>query len=140
MAIPAELKPLPGPYEILESLNREEVYLRVLDWEWGWVDIRPRWPGAPEVKRVAALRIHVGPGGKPFFPWYFDLTSRRLTAGVAPVLAEVRARKAYLRIKKYGERPKAWFEWSVEEVLPPKVSPGVPVRLEALEGGEGVRR
>jgi len=44
-------------------------------------------------------------------------------------LDEVRARKAYLRITKHGERPKAWFEWSIEEVLPVDVALGVAVRL-----------
>ena len=120
---------LESPYEILELMDGESIFLKALRYEFGEVVIHPRFPGAPAEKPILALRVHVDPATKPYFPFYFDLTSRRLVAGVAPVMDRVIAEGVWLRITKHGQAPKAWFEWGAEPVLPPGVSASLPVRL-----------
>jgi len=123
------VRELAGPFEILELADGETIFLKPVEYEFGEVIIHPRYPGAPPEKKILALRIHVDPATKPFFPYYHDLTSRRLVAGIVPVLDEAIGRGVWLRITKFGVAPRAWFEWSVEEVLPAGVAGSVPVRL-----------
>jgi len=97
--------------------------------EYGEVIIHPRWPGAPPEKRILAMRIHVDPPTKPYFPYYFDVTSRRLVAMLGPLMERVIAEGAWLVITKHGVAPKAWFEVRVERELPPEVTPSLPLRI-----------
>jgi len=120
---------LPGPYEILDMLSGQSIFIKPIRFEWGTIVIRPRWPGAPAEKRVLALRLHVDPATKRFFPYYFDLTSRRLTSGLGPIIERVVREGKWLRITKWGTAPKAWFEWMVVEALPPGVEPSTPLTL-----------
>jgi len=129
MAEEVAVQVLPGPYEILELLNGETIFIKPIAKEYGKVIIRPRWPGAPPEKEVLALRVFVDPETKPFFPYYFDLTSRRLVALLGPIIDRIIGEGVWLRITKRGTAPKAWFEVQPIKELPPGVSPSLPVRL-----------
>jgi hypothetical protein len=105
----AELRPLQGPYEILELRDRESVRLRVVSWEQGTITIHPRYPGAPAEKEIAALRVHLAAGTKPYPPLYWDITSKTLQAQLLPLLLERGFERYEYVITKYGVPPKARF-------------------------------
>jgi len=75
--------------------------------------IEPRYPGAPETKRVQVLRVHVPLADKPRFPQYWDITSKRVIAQLRPVLDMIVRNKMLVRITATGVRPAKWFqvEW-----------------------------
>jgi len=105
---------LDPPYEILELADGESWTGRILSWEQGDVVIHPRYPGAPEEKRIRALRIHVDPTSKPTLPHYWDITSGTLIAGLMPyVQLPAIADKRY-RITALGVRPTKRFTLTVE--------------------------
>jgi len=120
---------LKGPYEILELGDGETIWIRPVSFEYGRLVIHPRWPGAPPEKEILAMRIHVDPESKPYFPYYFDVTSKRLVSGLGPVMEKVIGMGAWLVITKHGVAPKAWFEWRIEKVKPAEVLAGTPLRL-----------
>jgi len=126
MAVIRELVP---PFEILELVNGESIFIKPVRFELGEIVIKPRWPGAPPEKKVLALRIHVEEGSKPYFPLYFDITSRRLVAALMPVMERAIAERMWIRITKRGTAPKAWFEHQFLKEIPLRVAPGVPTRL-----------
>jgi len=104
-----ELRPLQGPYELLDLPDRGSVRLRVTFWERGTILIHPRYAGAPSEKRVDALRVHVAPGVKEYPPMYYDVTSKTLMAQLLPLLME-RGQELYeYRVTKYGVAPMARF-------------------------------
>jgi len=105
-----ELKELPPPYEILELEPCTPVYLKPVDWELGKITITPRWPGAPPSKVVECVRIHVDPKTKKYFPYYWDITPRRLVHQLAPMLAQGIPEGMWLKIHRDIPGPKAHFE------------------------------
>jgi len=111
-----ELTELPPPYEIWEFVPCEPTRFKVVAWELGRITIVPRWPGAPPEKVVAAIRLHVDPETKPYFPHYWDVTPARLVHQLAPLLAAGIPPHYWLEIHRDIPGPKAHF--SVRWVLP----------------------
>lgn len=105
----AELRRLPGPYELLDLPDRGSARLRIVSWEQGLMLIHPKYPGAPREQEIPVLRVHVREGTKPTPPMYWDLTSKTLQAQLLPFLVE-RGYEAYeYVITKFGVAPKARF-------------------------------
>ena len=114
-----ELPELPPPHEILELEPCKPFKLTVIRYELGKMVIKPRWPGAPPEKVVAALRVHVPEEEKKLFPYYYDLTPSTLVPQVLTILAAypIPPRKAVLEIHKVGVAPKARFSVKLVEVI-----------------------
>jgi len=110
----AELRPLVGPFEILDLADRGSVRLRVVSWERGTMTIKPRYPGAPAEKEIEVLRVHLAEGVKPYPPSYWDITSKTLEAQMLPLLLERDFPRYEYVITKYGVAPRARF--TVERV------------------------
>lgn len=102
---------LPGPYEILELGDGESLTVRVERWESGEVTIYP--PHARQGKVIQALRIHVGPDQKQFFPYWWDLTSKTLVAQLLPMLEAGTVGTRPVTITKHGVAPRARFTVAV---------------------------
>jgi len=101
--------PLPHPANVLELVPGEEIQFRFTRREVYRFDIAPRWPGAPPLKRVIALRCWLHP--EYYYrglPWV-DFTAGRLVSQLEPIFQMVDFKKAIVWIKKIGERPKAEF-------------------------------
>jgi len=113
-----ELKVLPPPYEIFEFVPCQPAYFKIVDFEFGKVIIHPRWPGAPPVKEVIAVRLHVDPVTKPFFPHYWDITPSRLVYQLAGMLVHGIPEGMWLRIHRDVPGPKAHFSVSWVEKPP----------------------
>jgi len=115
MAIPIEtLKPLPGPYDILEMKDRESREFVVKRWELGTMEISPKYPGAPERKLIRVLRIHVGTEAKPIGAPWWDVTSQTLIVQWLPYLRRADFMRKVYRITKHGEAPTARFSIEVK--------------------------
>jgi len=104
-----ELRPLVGPYEILELGDGESVTLEITSWERGSMEIRPRWPGAPPVKVIPALRVHLTERSKPYPPRYYDITAKTLQAQLLPLLSEPGFERYEYVITAHGVAPKKRF-------------------------------
>jgi len=104
-----ELRRLPEPYEILDLPDRGSESFRVTSWEQGTMVIKPRYRGAPAEKVITVLRMHVPTEDKPFFPHYWDLTSKTCMAQLVPMLMDPRYRDYRYTITKYGVAPRARF-------------------------------
>jgi len=104
-----ELRRLVGPYEILELADRQTITLRVVGWERGSMEIHPRFEGAPEVKEIPVLRVHVPAGWKPAPPMYWDVTSKTLQAQWVPLLLERDYERYEYVITAYGVAPRKRF-------------------------------
>ena len=104
------------PYELMELRDRETVEFAVTFWRVGEMVIHPRYPGAPEEKRVRVLRLWVPEEDKPRFPHYWDVTSKRVIAQLVPMLEAGLAPGSRVRITASGVRPRKWF---TVEVVPP---------------------
>jgi len=104
-----EMRPLIGPYEILDLADRGSVRIRIVSSERGSIVIHPRYPGAPPEKTIPALRVHLAPGVKPYPPNYYDITSKTLTAQLVPFLMQRDFMNYEFVITKYGIAPKARF-------------------------------
>jgi len=103
------LRMLTPPFEIFEFQPCKPEFFKIVTWELGKIDIRPRWPGAPPIKTVAAVRIHVDPETKPYFPHYWDITPARLVHQLAPMLTAIPPERPWLRIHRDIPGPKAHF-------------------------------
>lgn len=99
------------PHELLELADGGFIQTRVDRFEVGEMDISPR-DGRPP-KTIKAIRIHVPPADKPFFPFYWDLTAGTLVAQMEPMLPGIVQRKAVLKITKRGTGPSARFSVEV---------------------------
>ena len=110
-----ELPELEPPFEVLELRPGEEKVFTVIDYKLGKAVIHPRWPGAPSEKEVAVLRLYVPREEKEFFPYYYDVASKRLIAQLITILreADVPRHKVKIRVKKEGVPPKAYFAVTV---------------------------
>jgi len=105
----AELRRLPGPYEILDLPDRGSVTLRVRSYERGLMTIHPRYEGGPEEKEIPVLRLHLQEGVKPYPPAYYDVTSKTLQSQLIPMLAATGFDVYEYVITKFGEAPRARF-------------------------------
>jgi hypothetical protein len=112
----AGLKPLPGPYEILELADGQSVEFSILRFEVGSVVIHPRWmpPGAE--KTVKAMRVYVPRSDKPVGVDYWDITSQLLVAHLEGVLKTVGKLPVRVRVKAFGWPPKKRFMVEVVKV------------------------
>lgn len=106
-----ELENLPGPFEILEMMDKEEITLRPLDFALGKAMIEPRDGQPPKMIRI--LRIHVSPDFKPTLPQYWDLTAQHLVAGLYPYFSRPGWKGRVFTIKKIGQAPRARFTLKV---------------------------
>jgi len=104
-----ELTPLPPPYEIFEFAPCEPVWFHVVAYEFGRIEIAPRWPGAPPRKTVAALRLHMHEEFKPFTPRYWDITPSRLVYALLPFLQAKEHERAYIEVHRTVAGPRARF-------------------------------
>ena len=104
-----ELRRLPGPYEILELADRESIDLRVVSWERGTMEIHPKYPGAPEVKEIPVLRVHVPVAVKALAPHYYDITAKTLQAQLLPLLLERGFERWTYRVTAFGVAPRKRF-------------------------------
>jgi len=123
----AGVKRLEPPYEILELRDGEVIWIKPISYQYGEIIIHPRYPGAPPEKVVLAMRIHVEPATKPFFPYYFDVTSRRAVAMLSAIIERAIGEGVWIVVRKHGFAPKAWFTISLEKVKPPEIAAGVPL-------------
>jgi hypothetical protein len=103
------LRPLVGPYELLDLPDRGSVRLRIVSWEQGSMTISPRYEGAPSEKVVPVLRVHLAAGVKPYAPYYYDITSKTLQAQLVPLLLERGYDRYEYVVTKYGVAPRARF-------------------------------
>lgn len=104
---------LAGPYEILELADGSSMRLAIEGFEEGTMDIKPRYPGAPDTKRIQALRLHVAPGYKPVGPSYWDVTSQTLIAQLRPHLKALAAEKKEFVITAHGKAPRKRFSLEI---------------------------
>ena len=107
---------LEEPMEFMELRDRETAEFHVTAYEIGEIDIVPRYPGAPATKRIRCLRVQVPREDKPRFPYYWDITSKRVIAQLRPVLDQIVRDRMLVRITAAGVRPAKWFqvEWIPE--------------------------
>jgi len=103
------LRPLPGPYEILELADGQSVRLRLVSFERGSMVIHPRNAGGPAEKTVEVLRVHLAPGVKALPPMYYDVTSKTLIAQWLPMLLERGFERYEYVVTKFGVAPRARF-------------------------------
>lgn len=101
--------PLPHPTNVLELKDGEEIELRFTRRELYRTEISPRFPGAPPIKRIIALRGWLHPDYKYRGLPFVDITATKLVSQVVPFFDIVNFDKAILKIKKIGEPPKAEF-------------------------------
>lgn len=110
----AEVELLPGPYEILELADGSSLRLAISGSLEGDMMIKPRYPGAPEKKRIHALRLYVAEGYKPVgVPWY-DVTSQTLIAQLRPHLTQLAASKNEFVITAHGRAPRKRFSLELQ--------------------------
>jgi len=100
---------LPEPYELLDLGDGASESFVPVKYERGTMEIRPRWRGAPATKEIPVLRIHVRTDDKPFFPHYWDVTSKTAAAQLLPMLMDPRARDYMITVTKHGVAPRARF-------------------------------
>lgn len=73
---------------------------RVLRWEMGEMQIRPR--DEPLGKTVPSLRLYCPLEDQPSGPPYWDITSKKLAAMLLPLLPQIVATGAYVELKMSG--------------------------------------
>jgi hypothetical protein len=104
-----ELLYLPGPFEILELQDGKTIRLRITEWAYGKMLIKPRYYGAPEEKEINVLRLHVDPSFKPTAPHYWDFTAGTAIASILPELRAKKHQTHVLVLTAHGEAPKKRF-------------------------------
>lgn len=104
------LPPLEPPFEILELQPCTPVYLKVVDWKIGTMTISPRYPGAPPLKKIIAIRLYVDPATKKYFPPYYDITPSRLVHFLAGFLTGGLPKNMWLKIHRDVPGPSAHYE------------------------------
>jgi len=103
---------LKGPYEIFELDDGETRQLRITNWEQGAVTIYP--VHKPTGKVINALRVHVPQETKPYFPYYWDITSKFLVAQMLGYLEVPGYQDKVFTVTKHGVAPKARFSLEVK--------------------------
>ena len=106
---------IPDPVEFWDMEDGETRTVKVERYVEGWTYIAPRYPGAPEKKRVNVLRLHLQPGSKPTLPYYWDITSGHLAVGLRPHLARPDLADLSFTITKFGVAPRARFSLEVSK-------------------------
>jgi len=81
----------------------------------GEIEIHPKYPGAPPVKIIKALRVLVSAGTKPLGPPYWDITSQTLIATIKPLLAASKVSPFKCRLTAHGVAPSKRYSL---EILP----------------------
>ncbi|MCD6148255.1 hypothetical protein J7J18_02665 [bacterium] len=104
-----KLKELPPPYEIYEFEPCKPAYFKIVGYEIGKIRIQPKWPGAPPEKWVVAIRLHVDPETKPYFPHYWDITPSRLVYQLIGMLTREIPEGMWLKVHRDVPGPKAHF-------------------------------
>jgi hypothetical protein len=107
------LKPLPGPYEILELADGQSIEFSIVRYEVGLVTIRPRYLPAGEEKTIKAMRVYVKRADKPIGVDWWDITSQLLVAHLEGILKNVGKLPVRVRIKAFGYAPKKRFQVEV---------------------------
>ena len=102
---------LPGPYEIFDIGDGEAVQIRVKSFELGDMEIHPGY--GTEIKIVEGLRLRLDHAWVEGRMPYIDITSQRLKANLAPLLAVLPAGGKVIKITKHGIAPKATFTLEV---------------------------
>lgn len=97
-----------GAVELLDLTDGGSETFRVLRWEKGELEVRPR--AAPAGKIVTAIRMHVPPEDKPSGAPYWDATAGNLVARLLPTLDGVVASGRPIRVTKHGIPPFARHE------------------------------
>ena len=105
----SNVKTLTPPYEIFEFVPAHPEYFKVVNYEIGMITIHPRWAGAPPSKQVLAVRLHVDPSTKPYYPHYWDITPSRLVHQLSSLLVQGVPPGMWLRIERDIPGPKAHF-------------------------------
>ena len=105
---------LPEPAEILDLADGATITLMIISWEEGKLLIHPKYPGAPEEQIINVLRLHLKPGIKTTVPYYWDVTSKTLIAGMKPYLTKPGFDKLKYTITAHGVRPTKRFTLTVE--------------------------
>lgn len=104
---------IPAPYEILELPTDSTVEFMVERFETGYADIHPTWPGAPPVKRVKCIRVHVPEKYKPLYPHRWDITPGTLVDQLYEILKRPDLARLLIRITAVGVGPKKRFRIEV---------------------------
>ena len=91
------------PVELLDLANGGSEEFRVIKWEEGDVEIRPRQ--SPAGKIVTAIRMHVPPEDKREGAPYWDATAGNLVARLRVILDDVVAGGRPIRVTKHGDPP-----------------------------------
>jgi hypothetical protein len=112
----AGLKPLPGPYEILELADGQSLEFTILRYEIGSLTIHPRWMPPGSEKAIRAMRVYVKREDKPVGVDYWDLTSQLLVAHLQGILGSVPKLPVRVRVKAFGWAPKKRFTVEVLKV------------------------
>jgi len=102
------------PFEILELADGQSVRLKAVRFEVGEMDIRPRYAGAPESKRIPVLRLHLAPNIKPTGPPYWDVTSKTCQAQLRPLEPEIVGKGREFVITAHGSGPSKRFSVRIE--------------------------
>jgi len=113
-----KLKELLPPYEIFEFVPCQPVFFKITDFEIGRMNISPKWPGAPATKTIVAIRLHIDPTIKPYYPHYWDITPSRLVHQLAGMLVPRFPKAMWLRVHRDIPGPKAHFSVSWVERPP----------------------
>ncbi|MFQ5880436.1 MAG: hypothetical protein ACE5IZ_09725 [Dehalococcoidia bacterium] len=96
---------LERPWEPLDLANGQSVTFRVLRWERGEMEVRPR--AAPAGKMIEAVRMWVPPEDKPAGSPYWDATAGNLVARLLTMLDDLVKSGRPIRVTKEGEPPAA---------------------------------
>lgn len=97
------------PYEFLVPGPGVAVIFRVTRYQVGFS--QRRIDEAPGSKVFETLRLQVPAEDKPAGPPYWDITSQRLQAALAPILPDLVEAGSYLQVVKVGSGPSA--DWSI---------------------------
>jgi len=104
------LPTLSPPYEIFEFKPCTPAYFKITSWKIGKMTISPRYPGAPPLKTIVAIRLYVDPATKKYFPPYYDITPSRLVHYLASLLTKGVPKNMWLKIHRDVAGPAAHFE------------------------------
>lgn len=104
------------PFEFWDQDPGETRVFRVEKWEEGQTDIVPRNIPNARPKRIQVLRLHLPLGIKPTLPYYWDITSKTLIAGLLPVLRRPDYGDYEFTVTKFGTPPRARFSLNWEKL------------------------
>jgi len=104
---------LSEPFEFLALADGVSLTIAIRSVDWGEAVIHPRYPGAPESKRIPVLRVHLMPGYKTMGVEYWDLTSKTLQAQLKPLLTSLIETNREFTITAHGEGPQKRFSLRV---------------------------